>query len=181
MKFKKILGYILYNFFAIYLPESSTPLIGNISRKLRATCANLILEKCGVNINIEKGAKFSHRIEIGDNSGIGVNARINGKVIIGENVMMGPNCVIYTINHKHDRTDIPMCKQGVEEEKVVRIGSDVWIGTNTIILPGVQIGNGVIIAAGTVVNKSIPPYKIVASSRLKIIKDRKRDNDIRKC
>lgn len=155
------------------MPESSTPLIGNISRKLRAICGYLILEKCGTNINIEKGAKFSHRIERGDNSGIGVNARINGKVIIGENVMMRPNCIIYTLNHKHDRTDIPMCKQGVEEEQVVRIGSDVWIGANTIILPGVEIGEGVIIAAGTIVNKSIPPYKIVASSKLNIIKNRK--------
>lgn len=172
MKLKKLLGYILYNFFAIYLPESSTPLIGNISRKLRASCANLILEKCGANINIEKGAKFSHRIEIGDNSGIGVNARINGKVIIGENVMMGPNCIIYTLNHKHNRTDIPMCKQGVEEEKIVKIGSDVWIGANCIILPGVKVGDGVIIGAGTVVSKSIASYKVVVSNKLVIIKDR---------
>ena len=66
-----------------------------------------------------------------------------------------------------------LCKQGVEEEQVVRIGSDVWIGANTIILPGVEIGEGVIIAAGTIVNKSIPPYKIVASSKLNIIKNRK--------
>ena len=167
MKLKKLLGYILYNFFAIYLPESSIPLIGNISRKLRASCANLILEKCGANINIEKGAKFSHRIEIGDNSG--VNARINGKVIIGENVMMGPNCIIYTLNHKQD---IPMCKQGVEEEKIVKIGSDVWIGANCIILPGVKVGDGVIIGAGTVVSKSIASYKVVVSNKLVIIKDR---------
>lgn len=173
MKFKKILGYILYNFFAIYLPESSTPLIGNISKKLRAICANLILEKCGTNINIEKGAKFSSRIEIGNNSGIGINARINGKVIISNNVMMGPNCIIYTLNHKHDRIDIPMCKQGVEEEKIVKIGSDVWIGTNTIILPGVQIGDGVIIAAGTVVYKSVEAYQVVTSNNLIIIKNRK--------
>ena len=93
-------------------------------------------------------------------------------MIIGENVMMGPNCIIYTLNHKHNRTDIPMCKQGVEEEKIVKIGSDVWIGANCIILPGVKVGDGVIIGAGTVVSKSIASYKVVFSNKLVIIKDR---------
>lgn len=86
--------------------------------------------------------------------------------------MMGPNCMIYTVNHRHEDIDIPMCEQGMEEEKIVKIGSDVWIGANCIILPGVEIGNGVIIAAGTVVNKSISPYKIVGSNKQVVIKDR---------
>lgn len=65
-----------------------------------------------------------------------------------------------------------MCKQGVEEEKIVKIGSDVWIGANCIILPGVKVGDGVIIGAGTVVSKSIASYKVVVSNKLVIIKDR---------
>lgn len=172
MKIRKYIGYILYNLLPVYLPETPTPIIGNLSKNLRVLCAKLMLEKCGKNINIEKGAQFSTRTEIGDNSGIGINARITGKTIIGNNVMMGPNCMIYTVNHRHEDIDIPMCEQGMEEEKIVKIGSDVWIGANCIILPGVEIGNGVIIAAGTVVNKSISPYKIVGSNKQVVIKDR---------
>lgn len=172
MKLRKICGYILYNLLPVYLPETPTPFIGNFAKELRVLCARLMLEKCGKNVNIERGAQFSTRTEIGDNSGIGINARITGKTIIGNNVMMGPNCMIYTVNHKHNSIDIPMCQQGMEEERIVKIGSDVWIGANCIILPGVEIGNGVIIAAGTVVNKSIPPYKIVVSNKQFIVKDR---------
>lgn len=172
MNVKKVIGYLLYNLLPVYLPETPTPYIGNFAKTLRVLCAKLMLEKYGKNINIEKGAQFSTRTEIGDNSGIGINARITGKTIIGNNVMMGPNCMIYTVNHKHDTIDIPMFQQGMEKEKIVKIGSDVWIGANCIILPGVEIGDGVIIGAGTVVNKSIPPYKIVVSNRQIIVKDR---------
>ena len=172
MKIKKYFGYILYNLLPVYLPETPTPFVGNLSKTLRVLCARLMLEKCGKNINIEKGAQFSTRTEIGDNSGIGINARITGKTIIGNNVMMGPNCMIYTVNHRHDNINIPMSAQGMENERIVKIGSDVWIGANCIILPGVEIGDGVIIGAGTVVNKSIPPYKIVVSNKQMIIKDR---------
>ena len=169
---KQIIGLLLYNFLGIYLPESTYPILGKSSKCFRRFCTNLILKKCGKNINIERGAKFSRRIEIGDNSGIGINARINGKVIIGNNVMMGPNCVIYTVNHCHDRTDIPMILQGNEIERLVIIGSDVWIGANVIILPGVKIGNGVIIAAGSVVTKSVDDYKVIAGNPAIIIRNR---------
>ncbi len=54
--------------------------------------------------------------------------------------MMGPNVSVYTRNHSYRRIDIPMCAQGNEEEKVVVIESDVWIGASVIILPGVKIG-----------------------------------------
>jgi maltose O-acetyltransferase len=114
----------LYNVFAKHLPNSSAP-ISLGAKRIRYFCLRLIIDKCGKNVNLEKGAVFSSRIEIGDNSGIGRNANIRGKTIIGENVMMGPDCVIYTLNHKYDRTDIPMIEQGSEPEKIVTIGNDV--------------------------------------------------------
>ena len=89
---------------------------------------------------------------------------------VGNNVMMGPNCVIYTVNHCHDRTDIPMILQGNEIERLVIIGSDVWIGANVIILPGVKIGHGVIIAAGSVVVRDIPEGVLAAGVPCKVIR-----------
>lgn len=64
-----------------------------------------------------------------------------------------------------------MCKQG-GNFKSVTIGNDVWIGMNTLILPGVHIGNGVIIGAGAVVTKDIPDYVVVGGVPAKIIKNR---------
>lgn len=110
---------------------------------------------------------------IGNHSGIGEGSIISKYTRIGDNVMMGPQCYIYTRNHRHDNIDIPMIKQGVEDWKPVTIEDDVWIGSRVTILPGVHIGKGVIIGAGSVVTKDIPPYTIVAGNPAKIVKYRK--------
>lgn len=89
--------------------------------------------------------------------------------------MMAPECVILTRNHAFDRTDIPMGEQGVQQEKPVIIGNDVWLGQRVIILPGVHIGNGVIVGAGAVVTKDVPDYAVVAGNPARIIKYRKTD------
>lgn len=168
---KKLIGLVLYYGFAKYLPASYGK-GGKIWKFMRGTAAKLFVCKSGKNINIERNAIFSPRTEIGDNSGIGVNAHLYGKVIIGNNVMMAPDCIIYVRNHKFDRLDIPMCEQGSTEEQVVCIGDDVWIGGRVIILPGVQIGSGSIIGAGSVVTKNVEAYQIVAGNPAKVIGSR---------
>lgn len=112
---RKIIGVILYNMLGKYMPSSYSKLSFG-AKYIRRFCGKLILCKCGKNVNIEKGAVFSSRVELGDNSGIGIRAGLGGKIIIGKNVMMGPDCVIYTQNHAFDRLDIPMCEQGVQIE-----------------------------------------------------------------
>lgn len=135
-----------------------------MAKALRAYNASQFLKFVGKNVNIEKGAMITSTMEIGDRSGVGINAMIGGKVIIGNDVMMGPECIIYTRNHAFDRTDIPMNQQGRTEEKPVIIGNDVWIGGRVTILPGVHIGNGAIIGAGSVVTKNVPDFAIVAGN-----------------
>jgi maltose O-acetyltransferase len=92
---------------------------------------------------------------------------------IGDDVMMGPDVVILSSSHDHDRTDIPMRFQGGAPNKLTVIGNDVWIGTRVIIVHGVKIGNGVIIGAGAVVTKDVPDYAVVGGVPAKIIKFRK--------
>ena len=116
---------------------------------------------------------FSARTSLGDYSGIGVNARINGTCTIGDYVMMGADVTVITHNHSFERTDIPMMDQGFEEERPVVIGNDVWIGDKVTILPGVNIGDGSIIGAGAVVTHDVPPYAIVGGVPAKIIRMRK--------
>ena len=126
-KFKRRLGALLYYTIAKHLPVSySSVRIGQTA--LRRFCGRLMLESCGKKVNIEKNAVFSAKVSLGSRSGIGINARINGRCVIGDDVMMGTDCVIITRNHRHDRTDIPMMDQGFEEERPVFIGNDVRRG-----------------------------------------------------
>ncbi|WP_334328304.1 sugar O-acetyltransferase [Companilactobacillus sp. HBUAS59699] len=88
-------------------------------------------------------------------------------VNIGNNVMIGPNVDIYTVNH-------PMTAQGRREYKAiatpVNIGNDVWIGGKVSIMPGVNIGNNVVIAAGAVVTHDVPDNTLVGGVPAKKIK-----------
>lgn len=172
MKLKRFTGQVLYTVSAKHFPPSYTKLFGVFSKKFRAFCAKLILSECGRNINIEPGADFAANIKIGNNSGIGKNSVVMSFAEIGENVMMGEGCFIYTRSHKFDRTDVPMCMQGFKEYKPVIISDDVWIGSRVTILPGVKIGKGAVIGAGAVVTKDVPNYAVVGGVPAKIIKYR---------
>lgn len=164
----------LYHLIFKHLPATNSRLpFRKFIRWSRSKISSYIIDECGKNVNIEKGANFGTGvgIKIGDNSGLGVNCRVGRGTSIGNNVMMGPDVVILTSNHKFERTDIPMREQGFENKPVI-IGDDVWIGTRAIILPGVKIGNGVIVAAGAVVTKEVPDYTVVGGCPARIIKKR---------
>ena len=166
-----VFGLILYKCIAQYLPRSAY--FFGIGKAMRGFCARLMLEKAGKNINVDRRADFSGRVEIGDNSGIGICSKIEGKTVIGKNVMMGPECIIYTSNHAFDRTDIPMNEQGFTPEKPVVIEDDVWIGGRVIILPGVHVGTGAVIGAGSVVTRDVESYAVIAGNPAKELKKRR--------
>lgn len=161
-----------YKYVASKMPQSYAKMSFG-SKKLRAYLVSKYIRHAGQNINIERGAVFDDCIEIGDCSGIGINATLYGKVIIGDYVMMGPEVFIYTTNHKFSDTSIPMCQQGYTEERPVIIGNDVWIGSRVTIMPGVKIGNGAIIGASAVVTKDVKEYDIVAGNPAKTIGSRR--------
>ena len=173
VRLKVVIGKLLYNCLGKYMPLSDSKFSFG-SKKVRALCGKLILNKSGKNINIEKGACFSSEISLGDNSGIGVNAQIASHVFIGNDVMMGPDCMMYTANHCMDRTDIPMWKQKFTDPKPIVIEDDVWIGSRVIILPGVHVGKGSVIGAGSIVTKNIEPYSVVGGNPAKLIRKRKK-------
>ena len=127
------------------------------------------------NVNVERRASFGtgRNIEIGDNSGIGINACIPSNTKIGKDVMMGPNCYILGTNHQFDRTDIPMIEQGMTIQKVTIIEDDVWIGRNVTFTPGRTIKKGTIVGACTMLCKDFPEYSIVGGNPSKLIRSRK--------
>ena len=169
---KKCICIALYAVIAKNLPKSNARIVGKMCRWLRFCLAKAFISYCGHNVNLQKRAVFSTRLEIGDNSSIGIDCFVQGRVRIGANVMMGPQVLIYTQNHCHERTDIPMIQQGYEKEKMVCIGDDVWIGSRATILPGVTIGKGSMIGASAVVTKDVPEYSIVAGNPAKVVKNR---------
>ncbi|WP_428831981.1 acyltransferase [Ignavigranum ruoffiae] len=166
----------LYKLFAKHLPVSDAR-ISLGAKQIRAFLGRRMLSYCGKNVNIEHGATFDPTVELGDNSGIGINCALYGRVIIGNNVMMGPEVFIYTSNHNFADLSRPMCEQGHQAEQAVMIGDDVWIGSRVTILPGVKIGSGAIIGASAVVTKDVADYDIVAGNPAKVIGNRLKERE----
>lgn len=171
---KTIICYGIYRLIGKHLPGSTCAIIGKCCCKFRYFLCRNIFEYCGKNVTIERGVDFGYgyRIRIGNNSGMGTNARIPDGVHIGANVMMGPNCYILVRNHKFDRVDIPMINQGYQDYKYPIIKDDVWIGRNVTILPGRIIEKGTVVAANTVLTKDFPEYSIVGGNPSRLIRSR---------
>lgn len=113
-------------------------------------------------------------LELGENSYISSYCVIgvNEKIIIGKNVMIADSVSLRDTNHKFDRHDIPMIKQGIETSPII-IEDDVWIAHGAVITKGVTIGTGSIVAANAVVTKNVVPYSIVGGVPAKVIKKRR--------
>ena len=173
IRLSQVLCLALYYGFARYLPKSHT--FFNLGGVVRYQLCRHIFKKCGKNVNIECKAFFASGIdiEIGDYSGIGINAHIPNGTIIGNYVMMGPNCFILDVNHKVSDVDTPMCFQGHVPKKITRIGNDVWIGRDVHMTPGRTVADGSIIAMCAVLTKDFPPYSIVGGNPAKLIRYRK--------
>jgi acetyltransferase-like isoleucine patch superfamily enzyme len=106
-------------------------------------------------------------IEFGNNVNIGMFSRIAciNRVKIGDDVLIGPHVFISDYNHSYEDVSLPICKQGNTPAIYSVVKDDgSWIGTNAVILKGVTIGRGSIVASGAVVNHDIPPYSIVGGA-----------------
>ncbi len=112
-------------------------------------------------------------IKIGNNSAIGAQSYLGGQggIQIGDNVIMGPGVRIFSENHNYSDPNVLIRKQG-ENRKGVVIKNNCWIGASVTILDGVIIEDGCVIAAGSVVTKSIPSNSIAAGVPAKVIKSR---------
>lgn len=180
LKLKKVICLFVYYSIAYYLPSSYSPILGTLSRKIRYQLCKRIFAKCGTNVNVERMVNFGsgRNIQIGDNSGMGARCQCPSNIVIGNDVMMGPNVHIFACNHNYNRTDIPMNQQGFSTPKPVVVGDDVWIGAFVKILPGRHIARGTILAAGCVLVKDFPQYSIVGGNPSKLIKSRILDDTI---
>lgn len=139
------------------------------SLKVGSKC---IIEK-NVSIYVSPHEQVLPTVQLCDGSYIGRNTMIGAyyDVHIGVGALVAPNCYITTANHRYESREVPIWDQGMAGGSV-KIGDGAWIGTHVVVLPNVTIGKGAIIAAGSVVNKNIPPYEIWGGVPAKFIKNR---------
>lgn len=159
---------------------------GTFDTLMRRVIWRAVARSCGHGLQIGSGVGFRHleTFEIGDHVFVGAQAyiqgRFDGTCVIGDHVWIGPQSYfdaralvieeyvgwgpgarLLGSTHTGSPTDIPIVQTDLEI-KPVRIEAWADIGTNATILPGVTIGRGSIVGAGSVVTKSVPPFSIVA-------------------
>ncbi len=101
----------------------------------------------------------------------GLVVRGNGCLRIGAHVHFGENVLILTSNHNYDRPDcLPYGHERISKD--VTLGDCVWICERVVIVPGVTVGEGAVLAAGAVVTKDVPPLAVVGGAPAKVICDR---------
>lgn len=125
-------------------------------------------------------SNISHDFETGAYSFVAEGCRICPRVRIGAYTMFAPCVVVTGSDHRFDIPGTPMIFSGRPPLRDTVIGDDVWVGYGSVILSGIRIGRGAIVAAGSVVTKDVPPYEIHAGVPAKKIRDRfLSDTDIR--
>jgi maltose O-acetyltransferase len=163
-RIKRVLALSLYYGIARRLPGRG-PLAG-LARLIRQELCRAFLEECGARFNIGADVHLSTgaNIRIGNRSGLGDGCRVYGGVIMGEEVMVGPEVAFLSENHRFDRTDQPVGWQGMTERQPPRIEDGAWIGLRATILAGRVVGEGAIVGACAVVTKDVAPYAIVGGN-----------------
>ena len=145
---------------------------GSLGMAVRQKYFAKILGSCGKPIFVAQNVKITspEKLHLGNYVGIGIGAYITagGGITIGNYVGIGPDAKIWSVNHIYKDPDQPWRFQGSEKKEVV-IEDDVWIAASCIIKPGVTIGKGAIISAGSVLSKSIPPFAIVAGNPARVV------------
>lgn len=138
--------------------------------------------RCGRNVVVPEYCSFSgiKNIYVGDDVSFGEHTLVlttRAKVHIGNHIMFGPGVSVISGNHRIDipgkyMSEVTDAMKRLEDDQDIVIEDDVWIGCNAIILKGVTIGTGAVIAAGAVVTKDVAPYSIVGGNPAKLIRKR---------
>lgn len=162
--------------------------LGGINKFLIAQFIKHSLGKCGKDVRIGRGFRAFgiHNIEIGDNVYIGEQALImttGARVKISDHVMFGPRVTIISENHRTDvvgkyMTEIKALEKRPEDDRDIIFEGDNWIGANALVLAGVTIGRGSVVAGGAVVTRNIPPFSIWGGVPARCISSRFNDKEL---
>ena len=120
---------------------------------------------------------YGYNIEVGANFFLNAGCVIldGAKVSFGDNVFVAPHCGFYTAGHP---LDVARRNQGLEYARPITIGDNVWIGAEVCVLPGVSIGEGSVIGAGSVVTKDIPAHVLAFGNPCRVIRELKEGDEL---
>lgn len=143
---------------------------------IRLVFYKLYLKKVGKKLTVDMFASIysPQNIEFGDYVRVRRSCWVNGGggLTVGDGTGLGPYTIIHTSNHNYSDKDTNYTKQG-HTHKAVFIGKNVWVGARSTILPGASIGDGCVVAAGSVVpGKEFPPNTVIAGVPAKVIKSK---------
>jgi acetyltransferase-like isoleucine patch superfamily enzyme len=124
---------------------------------------NTILSCKNGNIHLEEGANLGFNCEIFAAS----------DVRVGKDVMLAAYVYLVGGDHRHDRTDVPVARQG-RVGLPIRIGEGCWLGAHAVVAGGVDVGEHAIIGAGAVVLENVPAFHVAAGVPAKVLKDRRK-------
>ena len=141
---------------------------------LRRIFFHLIFRRLGTGglIDYKTFFRYPHKMSIGDHSYINHGCCFYGssldgvEIVIGNDVALGPHVKIFTATHDYSTYDLKDVAASVTVE------DNAWVGGGTIILPGVTIGKGAIIGAGSVVTKDVPPFSVAVGNPAKVVRER---------
>jgi len=144
-------------------------LIGHLpSRRLRRLVLQPWLQAMGQGSGVQLHCRFLHGpgVRLGERCVINQGCLLDGRrftIRVGNDVSIGPEAAILTLGH--DPRSVDFADRGGP----VSIGNHVWIGYRAIVLPGVTIGEGAVVGAGSLVSRDVPPYAIVAGNPSRVI------------
>ncbi len=124
----------------------------------------------GLHVNTPFNCDYGYNIEVGSHFFANYNLTIldEGKVTFGDHVFIGPNCSFYTPIHPLDSEHR---NQGLERQKPIHVGDNVWFGGGVTVLPGVTIGSDTVIGAGSVVTHDIPAHSLAVGNPCRVIRE----------
>ena len=141
--------------------------------RVRARFVKKHVCESGSNLKVLAGARFRsiEKLKLGDNVSIGFDNFIQslGGVTIGDNSSLGPGTKIWSVNHNYKNKNMLVGDQSQTEEAVV-LGNDVWLASNVFINAGVNLPDGCVVCAGSVVGKkNYKPFSILAGNPARVI------------
>ena len=154
--------------------------IRRMYRKIRMTAYTHLFGYGGISSSffVSKGCDISKDFISGSEGFLGKHCQIGPKVRFGDYVMFGPGVRIVGGDHVYQKAGVPIIFSGRPILNETIIESDVWVGANAIIMSGVRIGRGSIVAAGSIVTRNLESYGVYAGIPAVKIKDRFASKDL---
>lgn len=136
-----------------------------------AAGVSALVASCGPGLDFRPPLylEYRERVRLGSNVFINANLMIlgSGEVSIGDHALIGPDARFYTVNHAFD---VGLRREGWERAFPITLEEDVWLGGSVVLCPGVAVGRGSVVAAGSVVTEDVPRGVVVAGNPARVIR-----------